>query len=372
MQIFTETFKNYTPDSALKAYCPIDKCLYFDIETTGLSKEKTSLYLIGIGYYLDNDFITKLLFIDTPTEELELIEAFFDILSDYTHVIHFNGTKFDLPYIDYKCQKYGIENKLNALCSVDIYQIIKPLRYLMFPVSMRQKFIEDFLDIKRDDKFDGGQLISVYHDYCNSHKHELLEPLLTHNKEDVLGMHKITPILNYVLLLNTDISFKKYIVNEYKDINNESKNELMLICKYPAEMHLPKSFSSRTNTMYLNVSPGENKITMRLNIYSGTLKHFFENYRDYYYLPIEDRCIHKSFADGVDKKNRIKASRQNCFDTYTGDFVCQMSNLFTPTYKEEYKSKRLFFPFPQAFDERRADEYVNELFKIFIRKRDIY
>ena len=38
-----------------------------------------------------------------------------------------------------------------------------------------------------------------------------------------------------------------------------------------------------------------------------TLKYFYDNYKDYFYLPKEDTAIHKSVATYVDKDFRQKA-----------------------------------------------------------------
>lgn len=370
MLIFDEIFENYTPDSIIDKYCNRYDAVFFDIETTGLSKEKTDLYLIGCGHYSENQLITKFFFANEPNEEELIITSFFEYIKSFKSIIHFNGTKFDLPYIEYKCNKYSIKNILSDMISVDIYQLIKPLRYLMFPVSMRQKVIEDFLQITRNDMYNGGELIPIYKEYLINHDKNNLNLVLTHNREDVLGMHKIIPILNYLELLDCKIKYEEHTENQYTDFNGEVQKELLITGTYDKSINLIKGFSSRTETMYLQLHPSCNKIVIRLSIQKGNMKLFYDNYSDYYYLPDKDCCIHKNVAMGIDKANKVKATKQTCYEHYDGECVCQPDAIFTPALKSEYKSKRLYFPYPQAMNPEKMDLFTESLFKIFIRKRE--
>ena len=60
---------------------------------------------------------------------------------------------------------------------------------------------------------------------------------------------------------------------------------------------------------------GQTKDRMELSIrvYKGTLKYYYPNYKDYYYLIYEDTAIHKSVGEFVDKDARIKATKETCY-----------------------------------------------------------
>ena len=62
---------------------------------------------------------------------------------------------------------------------------------------MKQKAIEQFLGISREDKYTGGQLIEVYRDYLHTHEKSLYDLLILHNEDDLKGMPAILPILSY-------------------------------------------------------------------------------------------------------------------------------------------------------------------------------
>ena len=80
---------------------------------------------------------------------------------------------------------------------MDIYKKIKPYRKLLGLENMKQKSIEQFLGLAREDKYNGGQLIEVYREYLMTHESFLYDLLILHNEDDLKGMPSILPILCY-------------------------------------------------------------------------------------------------------------------------------------------------------------------------------
>ena len=135
MQIIDRSYSDIRPLYPIDRFCDAKTALYIDIETTGLSKESTDLYLIGCGYYDDKGFNTRLFFADKASEEYEILRLFAAFIKDYTHLFHFNGTKFDIPYLLYKAKIYDIPDLFSQMTQVDIYKLCASLRYLLFPES---------------------------------------------------------------------------------------------------------------------------------------------------------------------------------------------------------------------------------------------
>lgn len=344
MKTIEKIYKEYNPPKELAEICEIESALFFDIETTGLNKATTSLYLIGCGYYKNNCLNTIFFFGEDPSEELEVLNAFFLFVTKYKLIIHFNGTKFDLPYLDFKAQKYNIENPLNNINSFDLYREIKPLRYLLFRESMRQKCVEDFLGIEREDIYNGGELIPVYMNYVETKDSSDFSKLMTHNIEDVLGMHKLFPILNYLKLNQIELNFISENVNIYKDINGNNKEELIL--DYNHQLKLPKSFSIICNNIYYKFDADDNSLKIRIPIINADMNYYYENHSDYCYLIEENKCIHKSLATGVDKKYIRKASKDECYVKVQGAFLPQFEKLFEKSFGDSYKTRNNYFMKP--------------------------
>ena len=72
---------------------------------------------------------------------------------------------------------------------------------------MKQKAVEAFLGISREDIYTGGQLIDVYRQYLYTKSEELLRLLLLHNEDDLKGMPSVLPILNYPDMLEAPFLF---------------------------------------------------------------------------------------------------------------------------------------------------------------------
>lgn len=149
---------------------PKEQLLFFDIETTGFSGDTSQLYLIGCVYH--DGFGWKLIqwFADTRQAESELLDAFFVFIKRFKTLIHFNGDHFDIPYLEKCCRRLGLSHSFEGMESMDIYKKIRPYRKLLGLESMKQKAIEQFLGISREDKYTGGQLIEVYRDYLHTHE----------------------------------------------------------------------------------------------------------------------------------------------------------------------------------------------------------
>lgn len=371
MQILEDIFTNNPPLYDIEEFCPKDKALFIDIETTGLKKETTSLYLIGCGYYVGNDFCTKLFFGDEESEEIVILNAFLDFLKGFTHLFHFNGNKFDIPYLQYKAGKYNLGDIFEGLTQIDVYGLIKPLRHLLFPQSMRQKVVEDFLSIEREDMFNGGELIEVYKHYVKSRDEKDLKALITHNKEDVIGMHKIMPILCYLKFKDTKLIFEGYEVNDYSDYEGCTHKEV--IFTYRHNVIIPKSFIAKTDTMYVKVSAESQKALIRLPLYSGEMKIFFENYRDYSYLPSADKAIIKTLAMALPKGSYVKATKETCYQKTAGTFIKQPEKIFSPAFKSAYKDKASYFRFPEDFTADCRDRFGTELINVFFHmKKNVF
>ena len=64
----------------------------------------------------------------------------------------------------------------------------------------------------------------------------------------------------------------------------------------------------------------------------GSAKLPLPNVSDYYYLPEEDRVIHKDVAQFLDRSRRVKATAKNCFVRKEGRFLPDIHSGSVCTY----------------------------------------
>ena len=76
------------------------KSLFFDIETSGLSAASSHVFLIGTICRTEHGWQLTQYLAERTSEEPELLAAFLADAASFSTLIHFNGTTFDLPYIN--------------------------------------------------------------------------------------------------------------------------------------------------------------------------------------------------------------------------------------------------------------------------------
>lgn len=347
----------------------LDTLLFFDIETTGFSGDYSSLYLIGCTYYRDNSWHLIQWFADKKRSEPELLHAFFEFLKGYRTLVHFNGDGFDIPYLLKRCAAYGLPYDFSAVESFDIYKKVKPYRYLLQLDSLKQKSIEAFLGVDREDRFNGGQLIDVYQEYLRTHEKLLYDLLILHNEDDLKGMPQILPILNYPDFFERPFNLDHQELLPLTDINGRTHYRLQLTCKSCCTVPVP---FERICSL-VSVRGCQDTLELSIELYEGCLKHFYPNYKDYYYLIYEDTAIHKSVGEYVDKEARTKATQKTCFTRKEGRFLPQLTPIWEPYLQEEYRSKITYVEYeaPLLQDPPRFQTYLTQLLEALLSKNGI-
>ena len=113
----------------------------------------------------------------------------------------------------------------------------------------KQKTIERFLGLSRNDTFSGGELIEVYQNYLKTPDEQAMFFLKQHNYEDVLGMTGLIAIRSYRKLFDGAFTVNSTETNIYKDRNGIPQKELILTLQnqYP----IPQRVSCQTDAFYL-------------------------------------------------------------------------------------------------------------------------
>ena len=326
-------------DYPLEKTAPLDKILFLDIETTGFTARSSCLYLIGTAYYKDGKWCIKQWFANHYEEEAQVLSSFFRFAANFTHLVHFNGNNFDLPYQLQKCQQHSLPYHFDRHTGIDLYRRLSPYKSCLHLPNCKLKTMEQFLGIEREDTCSGGELISVYHDYVKNPTDFALQALTVHNSDDLKGMLRVLPVLAYYDLFNAPLHPKKVQANYYRDIDGTQHQELIMTLALPSP--LPKPFSCSARSCYFRGEGGEG--SLRVPLYEEEMKYFYSNYKNYYYLPEEDMAMHKSVASYVDKDHRVQASAANCYTRKLSSYLPQWDVLFEPFFKRNYNEKEMFF-----------------------------
>lgn len=330
--IRTKLAKNILPHISL----PPDTLL-FDIETTGLSADTSYLYLIGAICLESEEPMLIQWFCDEYSEEKEVLSSFLNFMKKYSRLVHYNGSGFDIPYLNKKFKRHGLSYTIHAEDSVDIYKLLLPFKKLTSFPDFKQKTLEQYAGFLREDTFSGGDLTEVYAAYTGKYRLAMLtgkteeadalrHVMLLHNHDDLLGL--------FFLYSKTHLT--AFFTGHLHPAILKLEQGLLYSFDFPL---LPFPLTMEKNDCTFCVTSQE--ASLLLPFYYGTLKYFFSDYKNYYYLTYEDTAVHASVAEWVDKDAKEKCKPATAYQKKNGLFLTLP--ISKPTQKDCLSASPLFY-----------------------------
>ncbi|MCI2049709.1 MAG: ribonuclease H-like domain-containing protein [Lachnospiraceae bacterium] len=368
MQIFEKTLPDQAPGYPLGSISPLTDLLFFDIETTGLRKETDIVYLVGAVFFDpdQNAWMLRQWFAENPDEEKQLLDRFLGFAMPYEVLVHFNGDRFDVPFLARRAQVHDLSDPLSDRRSLDLYKAVAPWKDLLGLVDGKQQTLEKFLGTGRIEERSGKDIAAAYQEYRFTHSEGLRQMILAHNEADVCGLFKLSSVLAYNDLLNScssdsgkgvddsknidedteigrilpgSLPVFKAQANTYSDCEENPREEVLLF--FRIEHELPKPLlGSRDGCLF---SAEGSRGLIKVPLFEGELKYFYADYRNYWYFPEEDEALHKSVAVYADRSHRVPAGPENCYTRKNSSFLPQWNGFREPFYKNSYRDRTLYF-----------------------------
>lgn len=326
---------------------------YIDIETTGFNRSSDQVYLLGLLSVMDDDTIELTQYLcEKESDEYSLLFSFNQRLTPDTLLIHFNGNSFDLPFLKARMSLYGINEKISGVTSFDFYPALRLFRKLLSTDNFQLKSLEKIACFQREDTYSGGDLIPIYKAYREGEQ-SLQSLLLNHNFDDLIGLFYLNGF-NPLFHLLPEISPLRSVLNltpliwmiTSEDISELHEGHVNVMSISDEELITSHAISVSNKNYSLSIK--NNQFTATLPITSNSLKYFYDNYKDYYFLVEEDYAIHKLVADFVGAKFKRKATKETAYIKKEGIFVqCPLfdikqleiiKNLQVPIFKDNYNS----------------------------------
>ncbi len=153
------------------------KCYaYLDIETTGLSRSRCDLTVVGVATFKGLSSRVRQLVGDDIG-----VESVLDCLKGTDELYTYNGSRFDLPFIRQKLR-----------LDVRAYFRHTDLMYDCWRQGLKGglKAVEARLGIRRElAGVDGFMAVRLWWEYVNDNDATALRTLLEYNREDVTNLH---------------------------------------------------------------------------------------------------------------------------------------------------------------------------------------
>lgn len=353
--------------------------LFFDIETTGLNALACYIYLIGCLSETPDGLRFRQWFAENADEEPEIIRCFLESVESDTVLVHYNGNTFDIPFLKERVRHHrmplSVPNKEETL---DLYRHLSRSQKLLGLPNRKQPSLEKAVGYNRTDPYDGGTLIAFYSEYvgrCRFDKAragELLAALLLHNRDDILGLSQLPALLPYCCFPDLPLEDAVQAAKEGTVTFTATLpfslpkpfRKILPLPEIPASCRIHKAeaggqapVGSGTDSgqivsaspdiapdnLYADLLLSGRTVRLQVPVYEMAPYYFFEDYKNYYYLPVEDKAIHKSLATFVAKEFRKPATRETARQQKSGSFLPQVTEQIGPPFRFRHNDELCFF-----------------------------
>lgn len=342
-------------------YTHLDEVLFFDIETTGFSYRKNMVYLIGCAYVEDGQGYLVQWLAEEDHDEYTLLFHFITLSKSFKTLVHYNGSTFDIPFIRKKAKLYDLIFESEDFVHQDLYKLIRPTKHILGLTDCKLKTVEKHLGLQRHDPYTGGELIDQYLTYMTSRNEDIRQALFLHNADDLIGLVAITKILEslryYKLLRET--------YDSYTIIHSHVKDSTLII-ELSLDTPVPFTYTCEKDLHGIYLADG--KVRLHIKLVEDELKYYFDNYKDYYYVPSEDQAMHKQVAKYIDSSNRVRATRDNCYIKKRGTFIPLIHTTSFMDSHVFYKLRKDQIAYIQLDHKMLSqDEWLKRLAHVFLR-----
>jgi len=189
-------FIELTPDllasldnNASLAEISLRKTLFIDTETTGLSGGVgVFAFLIGVGFYDNDQFILRQYFMNDFDEEAAILNDLKVLAKKYSLVVSYNGKSYDLPLLNSRNIYQGIRAPFDHLLHFDLLHTVRRLWQHRLSECSLATAEKEILQVSRHGDIPGHLIPSRYFNYLKTRDATEMQPVLYHNQQDILSM----------------------------------------------------------------------------------------------------------------------------------------------------------------------------------------
>ncbi len=173
-----------------------ERIVYVDLETTGLSGGAGTVpFLVGVGEWTEDGFVTAQFLLQGYAAERAMLEAVNRYLADAAVVVTFNGRTFDVPVMEMRGELHRIPQDVCLLPHLDLLPAARRLWRLgdQGERSCRLTHLEEsVLGFGRIGDVPGFEIPGRYFGFVRGGGGHLLEPVLLHNRLDLISLAALT------------------------------------------------------------------------------------------------------------------------------------------------------------------------------------
>lgn len=163
--------------------------LFLDTETTGLSGGAgTVAFLIGTGFFEEEEFVLRQYFMRDYDEEPSMLTAFNELLSKYKGLVTFNGKAFDWNLLQTRFIFNRVKPAMSEPIHMDLLFPSRRIWRLKLESCSLVSIEENVLGEYRTDDIPGAMIPAAYFKYLEDRDAKDMERVIRHNRLDIMSM----------------------------------------------------------------------------------------------------------------------------------------------------------------------------------------
>ena len=179
----------------------ISDFIFLDTETTGLSGGTGTIpFMIGVGRFIDDQFILEQFFLRNPSEEKAQLAALNKFVNGGKAIVSYNGKSFDLPIINTRYIINQINNPFDDMAHIDLLHITRRVWKRRLKQCNLGNIEKEILGFYRTNEDIPGYLVpEFYRNYVINGDASQIANIFYHNEIDVVSLSALFTILAAIL-----------------------------------------------------------------------------------------------------------------------------------------------------------------------------
>ncbi len=174
----------------------LEKLLFFDLETTGLSFGAGNLpFLVGLGFFKGTSFHVVQFFLHEQSGLVDMLQAVAEYFSDSRQLVSYNGKSFDWHILANKLRFFRIVDLPSPESHFDLLHIVRRIWRGMlgeFSLGMVERKV---LKWHRQGDIESALIGEHYFRYLHSRDRLWIEPIIAHNRQDIISLVALFQLL---------------------------------------------------------------------------------------------------------------------------------------------------------------------------------
>lgn len=179
----------------------LSRFAFLDTETSGLAGGTgTYAFMVGIGRFIEDQFILRQFFMRDPAEEPAMLEAVADFLAPAQALVTFNGKAFDAPLLTTRYRLHHIPAPYKDYAHLDLLPLARRLWRDRLESRALKYLEEHILGLTRSiEEVQGYEVPWLYFDYLRTGDAGPLAGVFYHNAMDVVAMAALLTHVNEMI-----------------------------------------------------------------------------------------------------------------------------------------------------------------------------